>query len=236
MIAETIFYAVTIGMIPAFIWLWFWLHEDSEHPEPRMMIAIAFVAGMIAAPLALLVQIALQQYLGDSSFLFMGTIINYYVIAWVVAEELLKFAASYFALKNKRIFDEPVDAMIYLITTALGFVAVENTLYALQTITNTGIIDGFINGISRFLGPSLLHIVTSGMLGLSISLSFYLHGRAKRLYIYAGLFTAILLHAFYNFFIIVDTPQLTTIAFTLVWVLAVALVALFEIVKKIKKN
>lgn len=236
MLAEALFYAITIGLIPAFFWLWFWLHGDREHPEPKSTIALCFVAGMLVAPLTALIQVAIFDHMGEASFVFFGTAISYYIIAWVVAEELLKFAGSYFALKNKKIFDEPVDAMIYLITTALGFVAVENSLYALQTILETGLIEGFATGISRFLGPSLLHIVTSGILGLSISFSFYLHGRAKRFYIYIGLCTAIVLHAFYNFFIIVNTPTLTTITFTLVWVLAVTLGVLFEIVKKIKKN
>ena len=235
MLPETIMYAITIGIIPALLWLWIWLHEDTAHPEPKSLMAISFVAGMLAASLAALIQISSQKYLGDSVFIFFGVPIGVYIIAWVAAEELLKFAGSYFALKSKA-FDEPVDAMVYLITTALGFVAVENTLYALQTITEGGVVEGFASGLSRFLGPSILHIVTSGIVGLSISLSFYIHGQAKKIYALVGLFTAIALHSFYNFFIIVNTPKLTTIAFGLVWIFALALVVLFEIVKRIKKQ
>ena len=136
MFAETIFYAITIGLIPALLWLWIWLHEDTEHPEPKYMIAISFVAGMFMAPLAALVQIALFEHWSEGVFLFMGITVSYNMIAWVAAEELLKFAGSYFALKNKRVFDEPVDGMVYLITTALGFVAVENTIVSKNATSN----------------------------------------------------------------------------------------------------
>ncbi len=230
-----IFYAVTIGIIPALLWLWFWLREDNENPEPKHVIIISFVAGMFAAPLAALIQIGAQQLLPDSGFVFAGVFINSYVIMWVIAEELVKFAASFYALRSKA-DNEPIDPMIYLITSALGFVAVENTLYALQALTSGGIEHLLSSGLTRFVGPSLVHVVTSGIVGLSISLSFYIHGQRKRIYIYVGLLTAILLHTIYNFLIIVNTQRHTIIAFTSVWILAVMLLLAFEIVKKIKKR
>ena len=50
--AETIFsikplaIAFAGGILPALVWLWFWLRQDSEKPEPRGLIALSFAAGM----------------------------------------------------------------------------------------------------------------------------------------------------------------------------------------------
>ena len=232
-----IFYAVLIGIIPALLWLWFWLQEDDNDPEPRSIIAMSFVAGMLAAPIALLFEIGAKQLIPNATFTFFGSSINYYIILWVIIEEVLKFGASYFALRSSA-DDEPVDAMIYLITAAIGFVAIENSLFILSVLTDPqhgGLVAGFADAVSRFVGPSLLHIVTSGIIGLSVSLSFYLHGLRKNVYMLLGLCTAITLHTFYNFFIIVHVGSFTTVVFTSVWVLAVALMLAFEIVKRIKQ-
>ena len=37
--------AMAGGFLPALAWLWFWRREDAPHPEPRKLIALAFLAG-----------------------------------------------------------------------------------------------------------------------------------------------------------------------------------------------
>ena len=39
--------AFILGLIPALVWLWFWLKEDI-HPEPAKMITLSFIGGMVA--------------------------------------------------------------------------------------------------------------------------------------------------------------------------------------------
>jgi len=34
--------AVLVGIIPSLFWLWFWLKEDKEDPEPSGLIAFLF--------------------------------------------------------------------------------------------------------------------------------------------------------------------------------------------------
>lgn len=237
MIGTYFLYAALAGILPALLWLWFWLREDSKHPEPFRLLAFSFIAGMLAAPLAILIQIATKDWSPHNGLTFFGTFISFSVILWVLVEELVKFAGSFVALRSSAT-DEPIDPMIYLITSAIGFVAVENTLYGFQAIMNQGLEAFLATGVSRFVGPSLLHIVTSGLVGLSISLSFYIHGQRKRIYIYCGLFTAVLLHTLYNFLIISsnETNHFTVIAFASTWVLTILLMLAFEIVKTIKQR
>ena len=53
MSAEAFGYAFLGGLLPALLWLYFLLREDSRCPEPKLMILVAFLAGMIAVPLVL---------------------------------------------------------------------------------------------------------------------------------------------------------------------------------------
>ena len=46
-----IFVAVIGGVLPALLWLFFWLREDRCEPEPRRYIIFAFLAGMAAGAL-----------------------------------------------------------------------------------------------------------------------------------------------------------------------------------------
>ena len=53
------------GLLPALAWLWFWLREDSKHPEPRRLIALAFLAGMVAVAVAIPLEKGVQPLLAE---------------------------------------------------------------------------------------------------------------------------------------------------------------------------
>ena len=77
MTPTTLGYAFLGGLLPSLIWLYFLLKEDARCPEPRTLIALAFVAGMAAVPLALpLEQYALTHLTGTLSI----------YIAWATIE------------------------------------------------------------------------------------------------------------------------------------------------------
>jgi RsiW-degrading membrane proteinase PrsW (M82 family) len=46
-------YALLSGILPALLWLWFWLKEDNLHPEPRSLLIGSFIAGMIVVVFAI---------------------------------------------------------------------------------------------------------------------------------------------------------------------------------------
>ena len=50
---QTILFALLGGVLPALLWLWFWLKEDKKRPEPRGLILLAFIAGMLTVPVVL---------------------------------------------------------------------------------------------------------------------------------------------------------------------------------------
>ena len=59
---QVLFYAFFGGLLPAALWLWFWLKEDSVHPEPRGLIVVTFIAGMLAVAFVLPLQQVIYHF------------------------------------------------------------------------------------------------------------------------------------------------------------------------------
>ncbi|MEK7513014.1 MAG: PrsW family glutamic-type intramembrane protease, partial [Patescibacteria group bacterium] len=89
-------------------------------------------------------------------------------IGLAVVEEVLKFLAAYWAVNRNPAFDEPVDAMIYMIAAALGFATVENLFIAGKSFD---LLRAETFGPSaetlllRFAGATLLHTLTAAIVG-----------------------------------------------------------------------
>ncbi len=220
----TYFIVILAGVLPAFLWLVFWLKEDSLHPEPKKMIFLTFVFGMAVVPFAA----ALQHLLINSEN--GAVILSLFAIFWIsLTEEILKYAAAFFSSLRTKHFDEPIDGPIYLITAALGFSALENILYIAQQIDFLQ--DAILVGILRFIGSTLLHVIASALIGIAIAFSFYKSKVLKSIYVLVGIIGAVALHSVFNFLIIQDSGILTLLAFVGVWVFVIILIVLFEKIK-----
>ena len=219
----SLFWAFLGGIIPALLWLWFWLREDRARPEPRGLIVATFIAGMAAVPIALF----LEQFV--AGIFISGSFVT--IILWASIEEIGKFTAAWTTALRKRDNDEPIDSMMYLITTALGFAAAENALFLLGPLGGGDIMGGFITGNLRFIGSTLLHIVSSGAVGIFMAYSFCELPRIKRLAKMFGLILAIMLHTLFNFFILTSDNNLFAV-FSFVWIGVIILFLFFELVKR----
>ncbi|MEA2112469.1 MAG: PrsW family glutamic-type intramembrane protease [Patescibacteria group bacterium] len=226
----TIFYTIIGGLLPVLIWLWFWLREDKLHPEPRKYIFLAFIFGIISALLVLPVEEFLAKFLPVAGIIP--------IIVFSFAEEIFKYFGAYFSSLRKKYMDEPIDAVIYMITIALGFAALENTLFLMHSIKITGgdISQAFLVGNMRFIGATLLHTISSGVIGLFIALSFYKRQALKKRYLLTGITLSVALHSFFNFFIIKAKGGEMFFMFIMIWIVAILLIFLFEVVKKIKRK
>lgn len=232
-VVEMFVYALLGGVLPALLWMWFWMHEDYEHNEPKWIIALTFLVGMCTVFLVYPFQkmfpnIAVEP--GDFTTLWVIT-------SWAGLEELFKFGAAYFcALKVKGVFNEPIDAFIYLMTAALGFTAMENTFYLLAPLLQGDTVGSIMTGNLRFMGASLLHVVASGTLAIFISYAFYKKSKIiKWFYWLFGIIAATIIHTAFNYFIIVTADGNTYLIFSFVWITTVLLILALEHVKRIKK-
>lgn len=213
------------GLLPALFWLWFWLREDKGQPEPKALIASAFIAGMAVVPIVLPLQKFSLDYVSGTALLF----------SWVVVEEVLKYAAALIVVLWNKAVDEPIDTIIYMITIALGFSALENALFIFTPFREGDYIASLLTGNFRFLGATLLHVLASGTVGAFMALAFYQSKVLRIFWSSVGLCIAIVLHMLFNFFIIDATGETILTVFLFVWMGVIALFLIFEKVKLLAK-
>ena len=124
--------------------------------------------------------------------------------------------------------EDPVDWPIYLITTALGFAAIENTLFLIKPLSLDQATVSLLTGQLRFLGATLLHTVASGIIGISIGLSLYMNKWQKKLAVLMGIVGAIALHSVFNFFIMSNEGNNFIKIFGFLWVVTIIVLLVFE--------
>ena len=150
------------------------------------------------------------------------------IISWASIEEIIKYLAVVIILYKMNRIEEPIDWPIFLITTALGFAALENTLFLLKPLSLDETTVGLLTGQLRFLGSTLLHAVSSGIIGVALGLSFYMKKFTKKIYLFTGIVLAITLHSTFNFFIMKDSGNDTLKILGFLWVVTIIIMLLFE--------
>ncbi|OIO30837.1 hypothetical protein AUJ77_01675 [Candidatus Nomurabacteria bacterium CG1_02_43_90] len=240
-------FAVAWGVLPALVWLWFWLREDRKSPEPTGLIAISFFAGMAVVYFVL----PLQQFVVSSlpTIMAWSNIIalklhflapreqTVEITLWGTIEEIAKYTTVFFIAFRSKYFDEPIDAVIYLITAALGFSAMENILYIVNDMNHIGVAQMLINGNMRFVGATLVHTVCSTLVGLAIAFSFYKSWFVKMIAVVMGIIVASLLHAYFNLSIIeINGTFNTLLVFSRFWIAILGIIVLLQIVKRLNPN
>lgn len=224
---EALTFALIAGIVPAVFWLLFWLQEDRLHPEPKKYITLSFLLGMLAVPIVIPFETVLAKFLAHTSLL---------VFAWAAVEELVKVCAAYLGGIRQKAMDEPIDGLIYLITAALGFSALENVLFLIDPFMSDTLFTGILTGNIRFVGATLLHIVSSGIIGAGIALSFFRTPRMKMYMVASAIVAATIVHGTFNFFILEIAATGLLSAFVLVWIGVILILLVFEKVKKLKKT
>lgn len=233
----------SIGLLPSLAWLLFYLRED-PHPEPPKWLGVVFFIGVGAAPVSFyiekaiifaanrLTQIPIKELSENILFMFLGV---------ALVEELAKFAGVRLALAKNPVLDEPTDAMIYMITAALGFAGLENVL-VLNTYAQRGAFETAAQAlILRFAGANFLHALASGIIGFYWALALSenqkniktVRRRRAGLLLF-GIAAATILHGTFNLFIIVLGPLYLFYTTLLLFVIGLIILHDFEILKKLK--
>lgn len=236
-IFNTIFFSFLVGIIPALLWLWFWLREDSAHPEPRSFILLTFFYGALSVSFALIFQLAFNSLFhvgGTESISQLPFIYAFLIVCiWAGTEELVKYIAAWHGGLKKSITDEAVDVPIYMISAALGFAALENMLFLIAPFLNGNLQEIILTTKLRFIGAMLVHVASSALIGIFAGYSLFFMKEVRKRYVLAGFTLATVLHALFNLFII-KSSQNSFFGFLLIWLFVILILVLFERIKKIK--
>lgn len=222
---QLIGYALIGSIIPTVLWLWFWSREDRFCPEPKIQIMGAFIFGALAA----LFTIPSQQFI--ASIFGQGTIVA--LILFVTVEEVMKyFMCWYIAMRNNPYYNERIDSVIYLTTTAVGFAMLENLLYFMRYLHDYDIDLATLEGVKRMAGGAILHMVTAGIIGLFIAWAFHSTRITKKFALATGVIAAIAVHVGFNFLVVHQNQDLTLVAFGATWFLFLCILIGVELFRK----
>ncbi len=183
-----------LGILPGLVWILFYLQED-PHPEPKHLILLSFVVGGLMAVPVFVIQLLTKDLL---DFLNIRNVIVL-IIVLALIEEFFKFTAAFWVTNKNSEFNEPIDAMIYLITAALGFATIENILFIGHALKTVSLTTAFSTAALRFIGATLLHALASGLMGYYWAIGIIKKSLLKNI-IY-GLFLAGLIHSVFNYLI-----------------------------------
>jgi RsiW-degrading membrane proteinase PrsW (M82 family) len=217
-----IVFSIFLALIPGFAWLVFYLKEDT-HPEPKRLVALAFLAGIIAGIFAIIIERFFNQAVAGTGIEEFSIIS---LLGLALIEELLKFSAAYFSVNKDPRVTEPVDAMIYAIVAALGFATLENIGTLVFVPHQMAFAAALVETSSlRFMGATLLHALASGIVGYYWALGI-VRGKIVR-HLASGLAIAAILHAAFNYLIL----NYENISYSVIFLAIVGLFVLIDFEK-----
>lgn len=220
--ASQLMFAIVTGLGPSLIWLYFWLRRDRKHPEPFGMLFLCFILGASMVFIAGVAQKGIKDMLTNEQVR---------IVVWAGIEELLKFLAFYFVAFKSKFDDEVIDPAMYMITIALGFAALENTLYILKPDLAFTPTVGLLTGGLRFFGSTLLHVIASGFIGIVIGLA---PKTGRMIFILLGLAGATFFHATFNIYILKNTTASFLQIYGYLWVAAIISTIILEKLNRIE--
>jgi protease PrsW len=204
-----IIYYVFLSFLFPFLWI-FYFYKKDKHPEPVFWLFFAFLLGISSAIISYYFQKNLDLFLTENWQRY---------LLFALIEEFFKFFVILLFIFPQKVFDEPIDAMIYMMFSALGFAFFENLFLVLSPKT--------INVVStlffRFFGANLLHILASSLIGYGYAFLV----KTRRIFpLIVSFFSGTFLHFLYNYIIIILPPGFILVL-PILW--AVFLVVLNEL-------
>jgi len=209
---QTIYiYAIVGGFLPPMFWLTFFLREDKKNPEPRRVILGSFLFGCLSAIFAI-------PFQGLFALLFPGASLLIGIIVFATVEELSKYFSVRISAMRDAANDEPIDPIIYMLTAAIGFAAMENTLYLIDYLNDFDLMNSLLERGKRFFGATLLHIISSVFVGISLTLSYGKRKKWRPLLLPIGMACAVALHSLFNVFVTGSGSRDVFFGFLTIWI------------------
>lgn len=209
-------------IISAAIWFYLIYRYDRLEPEPVfLVILVGTVGGFFSSVPAAFLNTIAAWLTGAVDFLHHSADAHvsqeqyiYFTLFVGFNEEFWKAALSVLILKRLNEFNEPVDALIYSMSVALGFAAFENIEYTMA--------GGLATLVLRSITAMPLHIGLAAIWGSGIAKAKYLKEGRYFTTLIPYVTAAALIHAAYNYlqFIRPDDPWMILVAIVFAFILS----------------
>lgn len=178
-----------LAVVPPLAIVYYVYSQDLYEKEPRKLLFISFLLGCLTTIFAYIIESEVTLKIFTNTFLvaFIGV---------ALVEEGVKFVALKKYSFNKPDFNEPYDGIVYSVCISLGFATIENIGYVFGEKGHE-----LGTGILRIFSAIPMHAACGVIMGYYIGLSkFNILKRNK--FAFTGLGYAILIHGFYDYFLI----------------------------------
>jgi RsiW-degrading membrane proteinase PrsW (M82 family) len=187
-------------LLPVAFWSVYHYRKDRAFPEPLRLLFLAFVLGMLAVGVSMLLYrgLGLVGLRFDAGALAQSSpvgLFGYAMLAIGPIEEVSKLIPFLLVIVRLKELDEPVDGIIYASFIGLGYAAVENWQYLDYLSTAEAYARGFASPV--------VHMVLASIWGLWMTQA-HLARRSVLAAMLKGFIVAAALHGLYDFIVILS--------------------------------
>ncbi|SFD25188.1 PrsW family intramembrane metalloprotease [Algibacter pectinivorans] len=184
-----------VAIAPVFIIILYIYLKDKYEKEPRQLLLYNFLLGAVVS----IIITSILYYVFDIVLPLTNktSILEQFIKAFFVVgliEEFSKYIIiRYFAQPNKA-FNEPFDGIVYAVMVSMGFAATENIFYVAN--------GGFTTALARAFTAVPAHATFGIIMGYFMGKAKFSNNKVALNLM--GLYSAILFHGAYDFFLFID--------------------------------
>lgn len=181
-----------IAVLPVVVLMIYIYRQDKYQKEPIKSLAKAFIGGMIAIPMDIMIVTMIDALLGDTAI--SETVFFSAFLEAGIPEELCKFLIFMIFIWRDKNFDEYFDGIVYASFIGLGFACVENIEYVFSYGVQTGVVRALLSVPGHFLFGVLM--------GYFLSLAKF-RPEKRGTYLLMGLLLAMLAHGLFDWLLMI---------------------------------
>jgi protease PrsW len=222
-------FAASVPMVAYLLFIW-WM--DRYLRQPLWMVIAVFLWGAVGAIVlgifgSQVLEMPMARVFGNEATNAIGAV---FIAPFV--EEISK-GVILLLLALRMDFNNVADGIVFGAAAGLGFGMTENFLYFTQVYTQSGFHAWMQNIYLRTLYSAVMHCVATSTFGMSIGFAKFRRSGKGAVIIFAGLISAMALHSFWNFCMVIggalQSGWIMEIGFGLLPFLVFVMLALYQL-------
>ena len=224
-------FLIALALLPA-IALVVWIYrQDRVEKEPKRLLWKVFLFGVLSVIPAMILEILLEEVFlvfVDENTLCYVILDNFIGVAMI--EELCKMKAAKRAAWKHPAFNYKFDAIVYCVTSALGFAAIENVMYCMDADIETAVTRALLSVPSHAIDG----VIMGYFFGVAKEAELVGNRRRRKRYLRLSVFMPMIEHGIYDTALSLDSDWI--LLFFFLFVIAVDIWAVKFVKKQSKED
>lgn len=224
-------FLIALALLPA-IALVVWIYrQDRVEKEPKGLLWKVFLFGVLSVIPAMILEILLEEVFlvfVDEDTLCYVILDNFIGVAMI--EELCKMKAAKRAAWKHPAFNYKFDAIVYCVTSALGFAAIENVMYCMDADIETAVTRALLSVPSHAIDG----VIMGYFFGVAKEAELVGNRRRRQRYLRLSVFMPMIEHGIYDTALSLDSDWI--LLFFFLFVIAVDIWAVKFVKKQSKED